>query len=434
MSIKNMELSEKLKILAASAKYDVSCSSSGSTRSNMAGGIGNAAKSGICHSWADDGRCISLLKILMNNNCLYDCAFCVNRSSNPIPRASLTPEEVADITINFYKRNYIEGLFLSSGVFRSPDYTMEMMIRAVKLLRIQHRFNGYIHMKAIPGADPKLISEAGFLADRMSANIELPSRKSLALLAPEKNKDKIFSSIGMIRKGIIENVPAKRFKSPKFVPAGQSTQLIIGASPETDLSIVNLSEALYLRAGLKRVYYSAYIPVREESSILPVTPPQLRRENRLYQADWLLRFYNYSASEILDDKHPFLDLEIDPKSAWAVRNYYFFPVEVNRADYESLLRVPGIGVLSARKIIQARRAGSLTPEILKKIGVVMKRAKYFITCSGRPAAQIIDQPERIRLILADSSPRKDASQLLLFPEQALLPDSESYASAITGNI
>jgi predicted DNA-binding helix-hairpin-helix protein len=238
----------------------------------------------------------------------------------------------------------------------------------------------------------------------------------------------------MIRKGIIENVPAKRTKTPKFVPAGQSTQLIVGASPETDYSIVNLSEALYIRAGLKRVYYSAYIPVREESSILPVTPPQLRRENRLYQADWLLRFYKYSASEILDEKHPFLDLEIDPKSAWAVRNYYFFPVDVNRADYESLLRVPGIGVLSARKIIQARRAGSLTPESLKKIGVVMKRAKYFITCSGKPAAQIIDQPERVRLILADSNPRNDSSQLLLFQDQVLLPDRESFVSAITGDI
>lgn len=434
MSLKTNEISERLKILAASAKYDVSCSSSGSTRSNKSGGIGNAAKSGICHSWADDGRCISLLKILMTNNCLYDCAFCVNRSSNSIPRALLTPEEVADITINFYKRNYIEGLFLSSGVFRSPDYTMEMMIRAVKLLREHHRFNGYIHMKAIPGSDPKLISEAGFFADRMSANIELPSKKSLALLAPEKSKEKIFSSIGMIRKGIIENSFVKKYKSPKFVPAGQSTQLIIGASPETDLSIVNLSEALYLKAGLKRVYYSAYIPVREENFFLPVTPPQLRRENRLYQADWLLRFYNYTASEILNDKHPFLDLEIDPKSAWAVRNYDFFPVDVNHGDYESLLRVPGIGVLSARKIVGARRAGALTPESLKKIGVVMKRAKYFITCSGRPAAHIIDEPERVRSILAGSTERSESSQLLLFPEQALLPDRESYVSAITGDI
>lgn len=429
-----MKLSEKIEILAESAKYDVSCSSSGSTRANAPGGIGNASKAGVCHSWADDGRCVSLLKILMTNVCVYDCAFCVNRVSNNIPRAALTPEELADLTINFYRRNYIEGLFLSSGVIRNPDYSMELMIKTLRLLREHHRFNGYIHLKAIPGSDPRLIRQAGFLADRMSANIELPTQKSLSLLAPDKTKKSIIGSIAEIKGGIDEYTPSRKIKQNRFVPAGQSTQLIVGATPESDFTIVNLAGSLYSRAGLKRVYYSAYIPVGGDNPYLPVSPPQLKRENRLYQADWLMRFYRFSASEILDDDNPFLDLELDPKSAWAVRHYEHFPVEINRADYDTLLRVPGIGVISARRIMKARRAGRLSFDDLKKIGVVMKRARYFITCSGKTTETPPDSTDHLRERLMAKKPPKDPAQLSLFPEARLLPDSESAVSAITGNL
>lgn len=417
-----------------SAKYDASCSSSGSLRRNTPAGIGNAAKSGICHSWTDDGRCISLLKILMTNNCIYDCAYCVNRSANDIPRAILTPEEIADVTLNFYLRNYIEGLFLSSGVFRSADYTMELMLRALTILRNEKKFNGYIHVKAIPGADPRLIEKAGMLADRMSANIELPSGNSLKLLAPRKTKEGILSSMGLIRDKITEYNPSKKRGRGRFVPAGQSTQLIVGASPEPDLKIITLAEALYKKISMKRVYYSAYIPVPGSGSLLPSTSPPLRRENRLYQADWLLRFYGFTAREILDEAHPQLDLDIDPKSAWAVRNFGFFPVEVNRADYETLLRVPGIGVKSALRIIRARKVSKLTFDDLKKTGVVLKRAKYFILCMGRRYGEFGADPVEIKKILTAPAVKGDPAQLSLFPDRLLLPDADAVSAAVTGEL
>lgn len=425
-----MDITSKLDILAMSAKYDVSCSSSGSSRSNIPGGIGNAAKAGICHSWADDGRCISLLKIMMSNNCMFDCAYCVSRKSNDIQRATLTPDEIADVTINFYKRNYIEGLFLSSAVFRSPDYTMEMLIKAIEKLRKVYRFNGYIHIKAMPGADPVLIRRAGFLADRMSANIELPTESSLRLLAPDKSRDAVLGAMKNISSGMLE-YHSKKGKSAKYIPAGQSTQLIVGASPESDMTIIKLSEAMYRVYRLKRVYYSAFIPVAKDSR-LPALPPPLRRENRLYQADWLLRFYGFSADELLNEKNQFLDHEIDPKSSWAIRNRDFFPVEVNRAEMYTLLRVPGIGVRSAQRIVKLRRVKSVNFDDLKKLGVVLKRARYFITCSGKTFENTSIDAEEIkhRLIFPDSH-----GQLFLpLSNQLLLPDPESGIVAASGEL
>lgn len=380
-----MELKEKLRILSDAAKYDVSCSSSGSSRKNTKGGIGNGVSSGICHSWADDGRCISLLKILYSNYCIYDCSYCINRASNDLPRASFTPEEVAELTINFYRRNYIEGLFLSSAVEKNPDYTMERLLKTVRLLREEYKFNGYIHLKAIPGADLKLIREAGRYADRMSVNIELPSRKSLKLLAPQKKMDSIINPMKEIGNNIMENKEdRKKYKNTfNFVPAGQSTQLIVGASPESDFQILKLSEKLYEKYFLKRVYYSAYIPVSKDNNLPRLDKPPLMREHRLYQADWLLRFYGFKAVELLDKKNPDLDTRLDPKANWALNNLKFFPVEVNKADYEMLLRVPGIGIKSARRIVKARRTGSLDYYDLQKFGTVLKRARYFITCNGK---------------------------------------------------
>lgn len=380
-----MEILNKLKILSDAAKYDVSCSSSGSNRSGRKGDIGSTSQSGICHSWADDGRCISLLKILFTNYCIYDCAYCVNRASNHIPRAAFTPDEVADLTINFYKRNYIEGLFLSSAVYKNPNYTMELLTDTVKKLREVHRFNGYIHLKAIPGADKTLIEKAGMYADRMSVNIELPSDQGLKLLAPQKNKEAIIRPMNYINSRIHQSIEEKqKFRhSQSFVPAGQTTQLIVGATKDSDLKILRLSEALYKGFNLKRVYYSAFVPVSTHPNLPPLSSPPLVRENRLYQADWLLRFYGYNAAEILNDEKPDFDLDLDPKCDYALRNIDMFPVEVNKADYYLLLRVPGIGVKSARRIISARKFGKLDFEHLKKLGVVIKRARYFITCDGK---------------------------------------------------
>ena len=366
-----MTIKEKLTILSDSAKYDASCSSSGSTRKND-NGVGNAHLSGICHSFASDGRCISLLKILMTNVCIFDCKYCINRKSNNIKRAIFTPEEICEITINFYKRNYIEGLFLSSGIIKSADYTMELLIKTITLLRGKYHFNGYIHVKAIPGASNFLLKKLGSLVDRMSANIELPSNESLKLLAPDKNTDKISN--------IMQTIKDKRNRN--FVPAGQSTQMIIGATKETDLDILSKSDAMYKKYELKRVFYSAYVPVNQDKMLPIVNMPPLTRENRLYQADWLLRFYGFKVNDILDSNNPNFNLLIDPKSDWALRHLNEFPKEINTASYYDLLKVPGIGVKSAKKIISNRRVFKIEFKDLKKMGISLKRAKYFILCNG----------------------------------------------------
>lgn len=393
---------EKLRILAESAKYDVSCSSSGTVRRGVKGdGIGNTVGGiGICHSFADDGRCIALLKVMLTNYCMYDCAYCINRRSNDIKRATMSVSEVVEVTMEFYRRNYIEGLFLSSGVVRNPDYTMERLARVAQELRTVHRFNGYIHLKSIPGASRELVNQAGLYADRMSVNIEIPNEESLKYLAPEKDFKSVYEPMGYIRQGVLENTEDRRkFRNaPRFVPAGQSTQMIVGASPEHDRDILKLSSALYATPTMRRVYYSGYIPVNTYDSRLPVTKqPPLVRENRLYQADWLMRFYKFSADEIADDLHPDLELEIDPKLSWALRHPEFFPVDVNRADYEMILRIPGVGVKSATLIVNARRFRRLTSDHLRKIGVVMKRARYFITCGELEACCVADvSPEYVR--------------------------------------
>ncbi len=371
--------SKRLKILTESAKYDVSCSSSGSNRKNKAGGLGNAEFGGICHSFTEDGRCISLLKILMTNKCMYDCQYCVNRRSNDVPRAEATPDEICELVISFYKRNYIEGLFLSSAIQHSPDATMEKLLEIVKKLRKAHNFNGYIHLKGIPAADNQLIRKAGEYADRMSFNIELPSEKSLKLLAPQKSKQAILLPMGNMAEEYRE---AKRIKYEGFLPAGQTTQMIVGASPESDGQIIRLTQALYKKYTLKRVYFSSYVPANYSNSNLPVLPVGLLREHRLYQADWLLRFYGFTADEILDENEN-LSEEYDPKCGWAIRHPEFFPVEVNTAPPEILLRVPGIGFKSAYKIVQARKFARLDFAALAKMRVVLKRAKNFITCSGK---------------------------------------------------
>lgn len=394
-----MNIDEKLNILSAAAKYDVSCSSSGSKRKNLNNGIGNAENSGICHSFTADGRCISLLKILLTNYCIYNCKYCVNASTKDVPRAMFTPDEIVSLTINFYKRNYIEGLFLSSAIFKTPNYTMELLLNVVKKLRIEEKFNGYIHLKAIPGADEDLIKEAGKYADRMSVNIELPSASSLKLLAPQKNKENILSPMSTIKNSILENKDLKKnIKStPLFVPGGQSTQLIVGATPESDYKILNLSENLYNRFNLKRVYYSAYVPVIKNDKVLPnIIHPPLVREHRLYQADWLLRFYGFKAKELLKDENDSFDLNFDPKTSWALSNIDNFPIEINKASYDTLLRIPGIGVRSARRILITRKVHSLKFEDLKKLGIVLKRAKYFITCKGKYYGDVSFDEEKIR--------------------------------------
>lgn len=380
-----MDALSKLQILADAAKYDVSCSSSGSNRSNKKDGLGNANTAGICHSWSDDGRCISLLKILMSNYCIYDCAYCVNRISNDLPRATFTPKEIVDITINFYKRNYIEGLFLSSAVVKTPNHTMEMFLNVVKTLREEENFNGYIHIKAIPGADKTLIDSVGKYVDRMSINIELPTDEGLKMLAPDKNHKDILNPMREIKNEIVRYKEEKKvFRStPKYVPAGQTTQLIVGATKDSDYKIINLAENLYKGYELKRVYYSAFIPVSQNPLLPTYEKPPLLRENRLYQADWLLRFYGFKADELLDYSNQNFDLLLDPKCDWALRNIHHFPVEINKVDYNMLLRVPGIGVKSALRIASSRRFGKVTFDDLKKMGVVLKRAKYFITCDGK---------------------------------------------------
>jgi len=399
----NENVLEKLKILAESAKYDVSCSSSGTTRKGKAGALGSTAGWGICHSFTEDGRCVSLLKIMLTNHCLYDCAYCVNRRSNDLRRATFTVEELVNLTLEFYRRNYIEGLFLSSGVLNSPDYTMERMMRVVKELRTVHRYNGYIHLKAIPGASQALIDEAGLYADRMSVNIEIPTEENLKYLAPEKDHKTVFQPMRSIQQGIVryQEEKQKYHHVPRFVPAGQSTQMIVGATSETDSQILRLSSSLYNKAAMRRVYYSGYIPVNEYDKRLPaLKQAPLVRENRLYQADWLMRFYQFGVNEIVDDQFPNLDLTIDPKLSWALRHPEFFPVDINKADYAKILRVPGIGVKSAKLIVVARKHGYLDAEKLKKIGVVMKKAQYFITCRQLPAFTVQEAtPEYVRKVL-----------------------------------
>lgn len=412
-----VNLMEKLKILSDSAKYDVSCSSSGSNRKNTPGGIGNGAMSGICHAWAADGRCISLLKVLFSNACVYDCAYCVNRITNDVPRASFTPEELCELTIQFYRRNYIEGLFLSSAVVKCPDYTMERMIKALKLLRLNYRFNGYIHFKAIPGADPKLIEEAGLYADRMSVNIELPSKQGLRLLAPQKEHEKIITPMSYIHGRIEETKQQKRVirNTPSFVPAGQSTQMIVGATRDHDATILHLSEFLYKKYSLKRVYYSAYVPVNQHPNLPAVyTEPPLLREHRIYQADWLLRFYGFSAKELLDEEHLDFSMDVDPKCDWALRHLDMFPVEINRAPYEMLLRVPGIGVTSALKIVKARKLGSLSYDHLKRFRIVLKRARYFITCRGKYHGNAPFESDSIRDFLTEKKTDSPYVQMSMF--------------------
>ena len=382
-----MDTMAKLTILTDAAKYDAACTSSGLNRQAKRGRMGSTTMAGCCHTFSADGRCVTLLKVLLTNVCAYDCQYCVNRKSNDLPRAMFEPRELAELTIQFYRRNYIEGLFLSSAVLVSPDYTTERMIEVMRILREEYHFWGYIHAKAIPGADPRLTQRLGCLADRMSVNIELPSEQSLNLLCPEKKKANILAPMGQIRDGIVTSKAelAKYRHAPRFAPAGQSTQMIIGATPETDKHILTLTQALYDKYKLKRVFYSAYMPV-SDSKLLPAPQgfqPPLLREHRLYQADWLLRFYHFRAEEILDDDRPDFDPRIDPKCSWALRHLDQFPVEVQTAEYEMLLRVPGIGVRSARRILTARRVGPLSFDTLKKIGVVLKRAQYFLTCGGR---------------------------------------------------
>ena len=417
-----MDLLEKLKILSAAAKYDVACTSSGVDRKGKRGALGSASASGICHSFTADGRCISLLKILMTNTCIYDCKYCPNRRSIDIPRATFTPHEIAELTINFYKRNYIEGLFLSSAVMKDPNYTMEQIYETLKLIRHVYMFNGYIHIKAIPGTDEDLIRVIGFLADRISINIELPSEESLNMLAPEKSKESILKPMGILKNGIMQSRNELVFRSaPNFVPAGQSTQMVIGATPESDKKIIDLTENLYKRYSLKRVFFSAYTPV-SENPLLPTVKPPLLREHRLYQADWLLRFYGFSASEILENANENLSLNFDPKCHWALNNLHLFPVEINRADKNMLLRVPGIGIQSVERILSARRVGSLTFENLKKMGIVLKRARYFITCKGKMFQSISMEPEILEMKLSENKIGGAYKQLSLFDEPAMLMD------------
>ena len=415
----NENVLEKLKVLAESAKYDVSCSSSGTTRTNKSGGIGSAAGWGICHSFAEDGRCISLLKIMLTNYCIYDCAYCINRRSNDIRRATFSVSELVDLTIEFYRRNYIEGLFLSSGVVRNPDYTMERLVRVAKDLRLVHKFNGYIHLKSIPGASQDLVNEAGLYADRLSVNIEIPNEHSLQRLAPEKDFQSVFKPMQYIQQGVLENLEErKKYRyAPRFAPAGQSTQMIVGATADTDKDILNLSSSLYGRPSMKRVYYSGYISVNEYDKRLPaLKQPPLVRENRLYQADWLLRFYQFKVDEIVNDAYPDLDLEIDPKLSWALRHPESFPVDINRADYEMILRVPGIGVKSAKLIVASRRFSRLGAYQLKKIGVVMKKAQYFITCNELSMRSVNEMhPDAVRRLLTVKPGKKVDDRQLILP-------------------
>lgn len=420
---------EKLTILSDAAKYDVACTSSGVDRKGNGRGMGNSIAPGICHTFSADGRCVSLLKILFTNECIFRCAYCQNNCNNDVPRASFTPDEVCTLTMEFYRRNYIEGLFLSSGILISPNYTMELIYQTLYQLRVRHHFNGYIHVKAIPGADPVLIEKVGFLADRMSINLELPTADGLKALAPNKSRKTILKPMRLIQNDITENQNELMVyrKTPKFVPAGQSTQMIIGATPENDYQIMKVAEGLYQNFQLKRVFYSAFVNVNHNSN-LPTLPggPPLLREHRLYQADWLLRFYGFSAGELLSEDRPDFNIFLDPKCDWALRHLEAFPVEINRADYNTLLRVPGIGVKSANRIVKARRHSRLDFSDLKKIGVVLKRAAYFITCSGRMMYSIPQNEDYICSCLMQDKTQipkeiRDSSykQISFFDEDAL---------------
>ena len=402
----NERIIEKLSILADAAKYDVSCASSGSKRDNKNKGLGDAKGMGICHAYTEDGRCVSLLKILLTNHCIFDCAYCVSRKSNDVKRAAFTVQEVVDLTINFYRRNYIEGLFLSSGIFHNPDYTMERLVRVAKKLREEHNFNGYIHLKAIPGASEELLKQAGLFADRLSVNIEMPTEKSLLLMAPDKKREDVIKPMSFLKNEIIANKEEKILfkKAPIFAPAGQSTQMVIGATPDTDWQILKLSNAFYKGMNMKRVYYSGYVPISTDNRLPAIgTPVPIIRENRLYQADWLLRFYGFSVDEIISKDDPFLDMQIDPKLGWALKNLDQFPVDINKADLEVLKRIPGVGIQSAQKIWEARKFSTLTWDHLKKFNIAANRAKYFIHCRYNNLAHNDHSPVKIRqAILAQS--------------------------------
>ncbi|MFQ1045564.1 putative DNA modification/repair radical SAM protein [Acinetobacter variabilis] len=405
---------EKLQILADAAKYDVSCSSSGSNRKNKDKGLGNTGN-GICHSYTEDGRCVSLLKILFSNVCIFDCAYCVSRRSNDVKRAAFTVQEVVDLTMNFYRRNYIEGLFLSSGIFKSADYTMERMLQVVKKLRLEENFNGYIHLKTIPGASQEIITEAGLYVDRMSINLEMPTEAGLQKFAPEKTHTEVQKDLGIVRDRLIQLKDERKIiKSvPKFVPAGQTTQMVVGAHSETDKDIILMADQHYKEFKLKRVYFSGYIPINSEEKALPAigSAPPLLRENRLYQSDWLMRFYGFEADEIVDDQYPNLDLDIDPKLSWALRHPEAFPVDINRADYKMILRVPGIGVRSAKKIVQARRFGQIHIDQLKRMGVAYNRAQHFIRCADTPKFKKEQQSQQIRQQILQAGQSKYQQQL-----------------------
>ncbi len=414
-------IKEKLEILADAAKYDVSCSSSGGNRKNKNGGLGDSHSTGICHSYTEDGRCVSLLKILLTNHCIYDCAYCVSRKSNDIKRAAFTVEEVVDLTINFYRRNYIEGLFLSSGIFKDADTTMERLVRIAKKLRTEHKFNGYIHLKSIPGASDEIMKEAGLYADRLSINIEIPTEKGLKLLAPDKSHSEMIRPMGFVKNELILYKEEKKIfrKVPKFAPAGQSTQMIVGATDETDLKIIKVADHFYQNFNLKRVYYSGYVPMLEDARLPSIhSQVPMLRENRLYQADWLMRFYGFQANEILEKSNPFLDLEVDPKLAWALRNRERFPVNINTATKEMILRIPGVGTKSTNKILMARRFQNLNLDHLKKMGVAVNRAKFFVEFDSHNIFTKYIDDQNFRKIILNGMKSKFANpfseQLTLF--------------------
>lgn len=434
----SISIADKLKILTDAAKYDVACTSSGTQRSNDGTGIGSCAQAGICHSFSADGRCISLLKILFTNECIYDCKYCINRRSNDVPRASFTPDEICTLTMEFYRRNYIEGLFLSSGVLKSPDYTMELIYAALYKLRTTYRFQGYIHVKAIPGTSQELLERLGFLADRMSVNLELPTAEGLRLLAPHKTRERILAPMRLVQNKMEENRQEIQLyrNAQRFVPAGQSTQMIIGATPETDFQIIHVAEALYKKFGLKRVFYSAFVHVNEDASLPARTGegPPLLREHRLYQADFLLRYYQFQAGELLTEENPNFNIFLDPKCNWALRNLDVFPVEVNTARYELLLRVPGIGYKSAGRIVKARRYGKLDFGDLKKMGVVLKRALYFLTCSGKMMYPVKIEEDYITRNLLNVKERLPEGAGGMTFRQLSLFDDVRFGSAAKGGV
>lgn len=412
-------ITEKLSILADAAKYDVSCASSGSDRKNNNNGLGNASN-GICHAYTEDGRCVSLLKILLTNHCIFDCAYCVSRKSNDVKRAAFTVQEVVDLTINFYRRNYIEGLFLSSGIFKNADYTMERLVLVAKKLRTEHKFNGYIHLKTIPGASDELVKEAGLWADRLSINVEMPTEKSLALLAPDKNRADMLKPMQFLKDAIIQNKEEKKLfaSTPMFAPAGQSTQMVIGATPETDLEILWLANGFYKKYNMRRVYYSGYVPISNDNRLPAIgTPVPMIRENRLYQADWLMRFYGFKVQDIVNRENPLLDTDIDPKLSWALRNLQLFPVDINSAGYDMIVKIPGIGIQSAQKICAARKFRRLNSAHLQKLGIAYNRAKYFIS-SDTEFEKKDWQPNQIKsFILKEGNSKYEANfspQLKLF--------------------